>query len=89
MPACLNRPATIQWDFTDAEPWHLHIDNGNTSVAPGRVPHPDLTFRAQFNDWIDLTAGESDRGARSRWARSARVGSCGCCFGPARCYVAG
>jgi hypothetical protein len=56
----LNRPTTIQWDFTDAEPWHLDIDNGNTSVAPGRVPHPDLTFRSRFSDWVDLTAGRTD-----------------------------
>ena len=26
--------ATIQWEFTDAEPWHLRIDNGASSVAP-------------------------------------------------------
>ncbi|MBV8943893.1 MAG: ribonucleotide-diphosphate reductase subunit beta [Solirubrobacterales bacterium] len=48
---------TIQWDFNDAEPWHLRIDNGNASVAPGRSEHPDLTFHCRFGDWVDLTAG--------------------------------
>jgi len=63
----LNRPATIQWDFTDADAWHLTSTTQHL-VAPGRVPHPDLTFRAQFNDWIDLTAGRIEP-----W-RAARVG---------------
>lgn len=49
--------ATIQWEFTDAEPWHLRIDNGATSVSAGRADHPDLTFRCRFGDWVDLTAG--------------------------------
>ena len=31
------RPGTIQWDFADAEPWHLLVPNGDTRVAPGRV----------------------------------------------------
>jgi putative sterol carrier protein len=49
--------ATIQWDFSDAEPWYLQIDNGATSVSQGRIEHPDLVFRCRFEDWLDLTAG--------------------------------
>jgi ribonucleotide reductase beta subunit family protein with ferritin-like domain len=52
--------AKIQWEFTDAEPWYLRIDNGSTSVAPGRVERPDLTFRCRFGDWLDLTAGRTE-----------------------------
>jgi len=52
--------AKIQWDFSDAEPWHLRIDNGGTSVAQGRVEEPDLTFRCRFKDWVDLAAGRTD-----------------------------
>ena len=48
---------TIRWDFSDAEPWHLRIDNGNAAVAPGRTEHPDLTFHCRFGDWVDLSAG--------------------------------
>ena len=48
---------TIQWEFSDAEPWHLRIDNGKTSVAPGRTERPDLTFHCRLGDWVDLTAG--------------------------------
>jgi hypothetical protein len=51
--------ATIQWEFSDAEPWHLRIDNGSTSVAPGRADRADLTFRCRFDDWLDLAAGRT------------------------------
>ena len=52
--------AKILWDFTDAEPWHLRIDNGNASVGPGHVEDPDLVFRCRFGDWLDLSAGRTD-----------------------------
>jgi hypothetical protein len=51
--------ATIQWDFSDAEPWHLRIDNGNTSVAQGRAEHPDLTFHCRLVDWVDIASGRT------------------------------
>jgi len=49
--------ATIQWDFTDAEPWHVRITNGTAAAQAGRVPRPDLTFTCRFEDWLDLSAG--------------------------------
>jgi ribonucleotide reductase beta subunit family protein with ferritin-like domain len=49
--------AKIQWDFADAEPWHLVIAGGASSASPGRLEDPDLTFRCRFADWIDLAAG--------------------------------
>jgi len=49
--------AKILWEFSDAEPWHLRIDNGSTSVGPGRLADPDLVFRCRFDDWLDLAAG--------------------------------
>jgi hypothetical protein len=49
--------ATIQWEFTDAEPWHLRLDREHPSVGPGRLEHPDLVFRCRFEDWLDLVAG--------------------------------
>jgi ribonucleotide reductase beta subunit family protein with ferritin-like domain len=52
--------ATIQWDFSDAEPWHLRIDNGNTLASPGRVEHPDLTFHCRLADWVDIAAGRTE-----------------------------
>ena len=52
--------ATIQWDFVDAEPWHLRMDNGATRARAGRVETPDLTFRCRLEDWVDMTAGRED-----------------------------
>jgi Ribonucleotide reductase, small chain/SCP-2 sterol transfer family len=52
--------AKIQWDFTDAEPWTIVIDDAEISAAQGRVDDPDLTFRCRFDDWIDVAAGRTD-----------------------------
>jgi hypothetical protein len=49
--------ATIQWEFTDAEPWHVRITNGSATAEAGRVEHADLTFSCRFQDWLDLSAG--------------------------------
>jgi hypothetical protein len=52
--------ATIQWDFKDAEPWHVVIDNGSTRAEKGRLEHADLTLRCGFEDWVDLVAQRRD-----------------------------
>jgi hypothetical protein len=52
--------AKIQWEFTDAEPWHVQIHNGSASAHTGRIEHPDLVFRCRFQDWLDLTAGRTE-----------------------------
>lgn len=56
----VRRPVTIEWAFTDAEPWHLRIANGATSAAPGRAAGADLTFRCSVEDWVDVAAGRVD-----------------------------
>jgi hypothetical protein len=53
-------PMTLQWEFPDAEPWHLRLDNGSTAVAPGRAPAPDVELRVAFDDWVDVIAGRLD-----------------------------
>ena len=54
--------ATIQWNFTDAEPWHLRIAGSGapTAVAPGRVEGADLTFHCRLQDWVDIAAGRTE-----------------------------
>src|SRR5438067_11922135 len=52
--------AVVQWDFTDMEPWHIRIDNGNSAAAQGRMESPDLTIKCRFEDWVDVTAGWED-----------------------------
>src|SRR5436190_1532035 len=62
-----DEPLTLQWDFRDAEPWHLDIANGSSSVARGRLESPDITFRCRFEDWVDVSMGRED--ARRALAR--------------------
>jgi hypothetical protein len=50
-------PGTIQWDFADAEPWHLVVANGDTAVAPGRAEAPTVTIECRYEDWADLLGG--------------------------------
>jgi putative sterol carrier protein len=48
---------TIQWDFSDAAPWHLVVANGSTRVEPGRARHPTVTIRCRYEDWADVIGG--------------------------------
>jgi hypothetical protein len=51
-------PLVYQWRFTDADPWHLTIDNGSTRAAPGEAPNPNVTIESSWGDWI--AAGKPD-----------------------------
>jgi ribonucleotide reductase beta subunit family protein with ferritin-like domain len=51
----VDRPVTIQWKFEDADPWHVRIDNGSTSSAPGLADDADLTLRTTWADWVDIS----------------------------------
>jgi ribonucleotide reductase beta subunit family protein with ferritin-like domain len=53
-------PYVVQWEFPDAEPWHLRVDNGNTATAPGRAPEIDLELHVGFEDFVDIVAGRLD-----------------------------
>jgi ribonucleotide reductase beta subunit family protein with ferritin-like domain len=55
------RPGTtIQWDFSDAEPWYLRCDNGATAVTQGRTPAPSVTLRMRFDDFADVIGRRAD-----------------------------
>jgi putative sterol carrier protein len=51
---------TVQWEFTDAEPWFLRVDNGATATQAGRAHKPDVTLKMTFDDFIDVAAGRED-----------------------------
>ena len=55
--AAPDRPVTLQWEFPDAEPWHLRVDGDDATVAPGLVPGADVTYRARYQDFVDVFAG--------------------------------
>jgi hypothetical protein len=55
-PAAANgQPLVYQWNFTDAEPWHLVIDNGSTRAESGLAPNPTITFESSWADWLNST----------------------------------
>jgi putative sterol carrier protein len=54
------KPTTIQWDFDDAEPWHLRVENGDSRVARGHASDADLTLRCAYEDWADVMGGRAD-----------------------------
>jgi hypothetical protein len=41
-----------QWRFSDADPWHLTIDNGSTRAEPGEAPDPDVTLETSWADFV-------------------------------------
>ena len=52
-PAAANgSPLVYQWRFSDAEPWHLTIDNGSTRAEPGEAPSPTVTIETSWADWV-------------------------------------
>jgi hypothetical protein len=53
-------PFVVQWEFADAEPWHLRVDNGSTAAAAGRAPQVDVELRCRFEDFVDIVAGRVD-----------------------------
>jgi hypothetical protein len=55
-----NGGVSIQWDFTDTQPWHLVVDNGSTRAGQGRLENPDLTLRCGFEQWADIVSGRDD-----------------------------
>jgi putative sterol carrier protein len=55
-----NGGVSIQWDFKDADPWFIRIDNGSTEAVQGRLEAPDVTLRCRYEDWVDVSAGRED-----------------------------
>ena len=52
-PAAANgSPLVYQYRFTDADPWHLVIDNGSTRAEPGEAPNPTLVLEASWADFV-------------------------------------
>jgi len=45
-------PLVYQWRFSDADPWHLTIDNGSTRAEPGEAASPNLVIESSWADWV-------------------------------------
>jgi ribonucleotide reductase beta subunit family protein with ferritin-like domain len=59
-PRAVRPGTTIEWDFTDAQPWHIVLDNGASRALHGHAARPDLTLRCRFSDWADVVAERQD-----------------------------
>jgi hypothetical protein len=58
--ASRNGRGTIQWEFRDLEPWHIEVANGATRAVRGRADSPTVTFKAGFEDFVDMAMGRED-----------------------------
>jgi Ribonucleotide reductase, small chain/SCP-2 sterol transfer family len=58
----LRAPLTVQWDFPDADPWYVVVDNGTSRAERGRAPSADVTLQATWEDWVDMAAGRLQPG---------------------------
>jgi hypothetical protein len=48
------RPWVFQWRFSDADPWHVVVENGSTRLEPGEAAKADLTFETEWSQWIEV-----------------------------------
>src|SRR5690242_14295760 len=58
--AVQNGGMSIHWEFKDAEPRHIVIDNGSTRAEKGRLENADLVLLSRFEDSVDVVAQRSD-----------------------------
>ncbi len=53
-------PLVYQWRFTDAEPWHVVIDNGSTRAEPGEAPNPTVTLETSWKDFVGMSKPDAN-----------------------------
>lgn len=49
-----------QWRFSDADPWHIVIENGTSRAVPGLADNPTLTLETTWPEWISVTSRHED-----------------------------
>ncbi|MEA2497879.1 MAG: ribonucleoside-diphosphate reductase beta chain [Actinomycetota bacterium] len=54
----------IEWDFNDAEPWHIVVADGHIEAKPGRAGEPSLRMEIASGEWARMVVGRTD----ARWA---------------------
>ena len=47
---------TIQWDFTDMDPWYLLINGATKTAIQGRVAKPTVRLRMRYDDFGELVS---------------------------------
>ena len=51
------RPLTVQWKFSDTEPWHIVVDNGSTRAQRGLAGSADVTLESSWHDFVEIGKG--------------------------------
>jgi putative sterol carrier protein len=54
----------IEWDFSDADPWHIVVTNGHAEAKPGKAGEPGLRLETTSGDFAKIAVGRAD----PRWA---------------------
>ena len=54
------RKMVLQWEFADADPWHVRVDNGSTAAEAGRSPEADVVLKCRYDDFVDVIGGRAD-----------------------------
>ena len=50
----------VEWDFTDAEPWHLVVTNGHIEAKPGRAGEAALSLECSGADFAKIAVNRTD-----------------------------
>lgn len=48
----------IQWDFADADPWYLTVEDSRAIVRPGRSARAAVTITCRVDDWARIAGGK-------------------------------
>ena len=49
------RPFTVQWCFSDADPWHVRVADGTAQAVAGESPRADVTVQTDWKTWCDMS----------------------------------
>jgi hypothetical protein len=50
----------IEWNFTDAEPWHIVVTDGHAEAKPGRAGNASLRLEVSSADWARIAVDRMD-----------------------------
>jgi ribonucleotide reductase beta subunit family protein with ferritin-like domain/putative sterol carrier protein len=64
LPAANGTSLTVQFAFSDVEPWVVRVGGGEgvASAERGSDPQADVTLRTSWDDWLDVAGGRTNPG---------------------------
>jgi 1,2-phenylacetyl-CoA epoxidase catalytic subunit len=68
----LKSPTTIAWEFSDAQPWRLRIENGRGTPEQGPVEGADIIFKTDVTTWVGISSGAIQPG-KALFKRKLRI----------------